>query len=77
VDGTIGFYYDVLDTVYSGIETAWQVIDHDIRFSVRPMANIKIGEHALVKGWYALENLGSGGNPVNDLFLELSFSWNL
>ncbi|GMO56560.1 MAG: hypothetical protein Ta2A_01870 [Treponemataceae bacterium] len=76
-DCTIGFYYDLTDYLYTGIETAWNVIEGDMRFSVRPMANFKMGEHALLKGWYALENLSSGSSPKNDLFVEMSFMWKI
>jgi hypothetical protein len=72
IDCTIGFYYDLTDYLYTGIETAWNIIDSSLRFSVQPMANFKIGEYGLIKGWYELGNLGA--DITHSLYLELLYS---
>jgi hypothetical protein len=72
IDCSIGFYYDLTDYLYTGIETAWNIIDSSLRFSVQPMANFKIGECVLLKGRYELGNLGAG--ITQSLYLEFLYS---
>jgi hypothetical protein len=74
VDWCVGFYYDYTNYINAGIETSGEALEGATRFSVRPIAALKLGELGHINGGFDIASLITGA-LFDALYFDIGFKW--